>query len=105
VENTLDDFRNGRAYTVDAPTNVEVNAMRTVEAAYLHFVNYHAGRPSADLPQIEDVIPVAGGSATVHDDIQTATPVTDVDLDTEQRSDGLHVALDSLGLYDVVKLT
>jgi hypothetical protein len=52
LENALYDVRDERAYLVEAPTSIEVNAMRTDDAVYLHIVNYHAGRPEGDIPQI-----------------------------------------------------
>lgn len=104
LSNVLDDVGNDRAYTVDAPASVEVNAMRTDDATYLHFVNYHAGRPGAGLPQIDEVVPVTDVTATVHDDVSEATSVTDVRVETSQQDHGLGLSLDSVGLHEIVEL-
>lgn len=104
LENVLGDVRNGRSYAATAPANVEVNAMRTDEAIYLHFVNYCAGRPGAGLPQIGEVVPVSDVSVTVYDDVREVVPVTEVNIDTERLNDSVHLTLDSVDLHEIVKL-
>jgi hypothetical protein len=102
LENALYDVRDERAYLVEAPTSIEVNAMRTDDAVYLHIVNYHAGRPEGDIPQITDVIPVSDVTVNVHEDVREAT--TDVRVDVKRRDDGIRLELDSVEIHEIVEL-
>ena len=105
LDNLVTSLQDVRMLAADAPTSVEVNAMTTGDATYLHFTNYHTSRAGESLAQVDDALPVRNVTATVYaPGAEEATPVTDVTVTTERDGEHLRVAVDELDTHEIVKI-
>lgn len=103
LDNVVTDLQEIRMLEVTAPTSVEANAMTTGEKTYIHLTNYHASRAGGSLPQIDEVLPVRDVTARLYaPDAAAATPVTDVEVTAEREGDYLRLAIDEIGIHEIV---
>lgn len=105
LDNLVTSLQDERTLAADAPASVELNAMTTGDATYLHATNYHTSRAGEPISQITEVPPLSDVTATVRvPDASDASAVTDVGVDAEGDGDRVRVTFDTLRLHEIAKI-
>lgn len=105
LTNILESLHADQRLAADAPASIEVNAMQTDDAVYVHATNYHTSRGGESLPQISDIVPATDVQVHLrHPDVDSGTAITDVDATIESVSDGVEINFDAVRIHEIVKL-
>lgn len=95
-----------RVLDADAPTTVDVNAMATEDAVFLHVLNFHADTGGGTLPRINDWPPAIDVTVRIHSPKRDhVASITRAKVSTQRKGDIIEISMSRIGMHEVVKIT
>jgi hypothetical protein len=105
LDDVVTSVQTDRRLAADAPTSVEVNAMRSGNDVFVHLTNQHTYRTGGTIPQIDDIPTLSDVSVTAYaPGLSEATAVTDADVSVEQAGEYVTITFDDVGIHEAVRL-
>ena len=106
LNNIITSLQQHRVLDAEAPATVEVNAMQTADAIFVHVLNYHADHGGGTLPRINDWPPTMNVKVQVYSPKRgRVTSVSGVKVEAQRRGDVVELVLNGIRTHEVVKLT
>jgi hypothetical protein len=106
LSNIVTSLQPHRVLNAEAPATVEVNAMQTVDATFVHVLNYHADHGGGTLPRISDWPPTMDVKVQVYSPKRgRVSSVSGVKVEAQRRSEFVEIVLRGIRTHEVVKLT
>lgn len=94
-----------RRLATDAPTSVEVNAMRDDDDRYVHLTNQQTYRTGGSIPQIAEIPTLHDVSITAYaPGANDATALTDAAVSVERSGRYVTVTFDKVGIHEAARI-